>query len=547
MIGALAALVPWAAIASGGSPRPDEACDTIVVSAAFTLGPPSPIASLHPLLTSNSFAEQNGISLLYLPLLWFDSDDRIDRAKSLASAVTANVDDTRFTVTLRPWHWSDGTAISSADVLYAWDMIRALGPSFYAWNTGGVPQLIRSVTAEGPRTVVFDLRRRVNPDWFEALGLEDFTPLPRQAWSRWTVAEQQSRESEASFYHVVDGPFEVASLDLGRDAVFVPNPRYDGHRPAVRRLIMDFLEGADPIERLRAGQLDAVNFPYDLWDVASRLPGARHVDLGPQGNTASIVLNFRNPRRTFLREVAVRQAMARAIDQKRLIDIVFHGRSLPQQGFVATGNTDQIPPELRGGSGPMSFDPAAARGLLDAAGYRPGPDGIRVRAGRRLALTLIVASDAVDDVMMAQLVETDLRQVGISVSIKELAFNQLIARLLGGHDGWDAVLLAWGSGNYPDGTQFFAKSSSGNYGGYSDPTMETLLDAATTEAGDGPLFALERYVVRQQPMIFLPDGNPIILARDTVHGLADVAGPSGELNAERLTVGGPRGCATPGA
>lgn len=47
----------------------DTGCGTIVVSAALALGAPSAIASLHPLLTSNSFADENETGLLYLPLL----------------------------------------------------------------------------------------------------------------------------------------------------------------------------------------------------------------------------------------------------------------------------------------------------------------------------------------------------------------------------------------------------------------------------------------------------------------------------------------------
>ena len=525
----------------------DTGCGTIVVSAAFALGSPAPINSLAPLLTSNSFAEQNGISLLYLPLLWFDSHFQVDWSKSLASAVTTNADDTRFTVTLRPWHWSDGTVVTSADVLYSWELIQALGPSYYAWDIGGVPQLIRSITAPDAKTVVFDLKQRVNPDWFEKLSLDDFYPLPRQAWGKLSVGEQQSRQSEASFYGVVDGPFRLASFRLGRDATFVPNPHYDGARPHVRRLVIDFLEGADPIERLEAGQIDVVNFPYDLWDAAARLPGVRRVNLGAQGNIMSIVLNFRNRASAFLNDTPVRQAIARGIDQKRLIDTVFHGQGQTQEGFVATGEAAEIPPELRDGGGPLSFDPASARALLDRDGYRNAADGTRSKGSRRLAFTMLVAAAEPTAILMAQMIQSDLRAIGIDVTIKELEFNQIVARMLGAHDGWDAVLIAWGSGNYPDGTQWFSPKSSGNYGGYDDPTMNRLLADATSHGGDGPLFALERYALLQQPMIFLPGGNTIVLARDTVHGLRQATGPSGELNGEVLSGGGPRACEKPGA
>ena len=328
----------------------------------------------------------------------------------------------------------------------------------------------------------------------------------------------------------------------------MPNPRYEGRHPAYGRLVMDFLEGADPVERLRAGQIDAVNFPFDVWQAVGRIDGVRRVDPGPEGKFGSIVLNLRNPHRAVLRALAVRQAIARAINQKRMIDTIWHGQGVPQEGFVATESTDLLPPELRGGGGPMSFDPAAAAALLDRAGYRMGPDGVRIAPdGERLAFTLLISPDS-GAVPMSQLIQSDLRHVGIELDIKQVEFNQLIARMLGPHDGWDAVIIAFGSGDYPDPTQFFSPTSSGNYGGYSDPTMDRLIADVTSKSGDGPLFALERYVVDQQPMIFLPDGKPTVLARDTIGGIEKVSGPGGELSAEFLTTSAPAvKCPTPGA
>ncbi len=543
----LAALVA-AALASPGTAVAAEPCGTVALAADLTVGPPNPIASLHPVLTTNSVAEQNGIMMMYRPLLWFDQKHRIDWTESLASGIKVNADDTSFTITLRPWHWSDGTMVTASDVLYTWTLIKEEGQGYYAYGVGGIPQRVRSVTSPDPRTVVVTLTQKTNPDWFERVGLTDLVPIPRHAWSRWSLAEQQSRQSTASFYSVVDGPFRLQTLDLGRHAIFVPNDRFDGHHPQYARLIMDFLQGADPLEALETGQLDAVSLPYDLWNATFRLPGIQRVALGPQGQTASMVLNLRNPSAPFLDEVAVRDAIARATDQKRMIDIVLHGQSLPQEGFVATADSAEIPPELRGGGGPMSYDPAAARALLDAAGWHPGRDGIRVKAGRRLAFTILIPSEAPDEILSTQLMQADLARVGIAVDIKEVEFNQLIARMLGAHDGWDAVQLAWGGGAYPDGTQWFEPGSSGNYGGYADPTMDKLLAAATTDAGDGPLFALEREVVAQQPQIFLPDGNAFVLARDGLGGLDRLAaGPSGEITPEYLTLGGKLSCDAPHA
>ena len=120
------------------------------------------------------------------------------------------------------------------------------------------------------------------------------------------------------------------------------------------------------------------------------------------------------------------------------------------------------------------------------------------------------------------------------MSIKEVEFNQLYARILGPRTGWDATFFGWGAGGYPDGTQWFATDSESNFSGYSDPTMDRLLDTANSTPGLGPLWALERYVVAQQPMIFLPTGSPVILARKGLEGLDHFSLPGSELEVETL-------------
>ena len=539
---ALATLVfPGSAFASS------DACDTVVLPSLVTLGEPDPVESLHPILAQTSSSNQQAISLLFQPMIWIGTDYRIDWSRSLASHVDVSADHMRYTVTIRPWHWSDGTAVTSADALYAWTMIKGLGPSYSGYGIAGVPDAIRSVTAPDANTLVVQLTKPINPDLFEALGLGNFTPLPSRAWSGVSVADQQSLQTDPRFFQVVDGPFRVGSIALGRQIVFERNDRYNGHRAPFRRLVDDLLVGEDPLEVLRSGEVDAASLPYELFGAASRFHGFRVENLAAIGSYGSIVLNLRNPAKPFLDDVAVRQAIARAIDQRRIIDLVYKGQSLPQEGFVATANTGALPPELRGGGGPMSYDPDAARALLDRAGYRPGPDGVRAKDGRPLAFQLLITAGSEPRILLSQLAQSDLRRVGIAVDIKEVEFNQIVARAVGPHDGWDALFLDWSAGGYPDGTQFFSSTSPGNYGGYADPAMEKLLAAANRDAGTGPLWALERYVVQQQPMIFLPDGAPTVVVRPTLHGIGDISGPGGEFAPQYLTLDDAAACEAPHA
>jgi peptide/nickel transport system substrate-binding protein len=70
-----------------------------------------------------------------------------------------------------------------------------------------------------------------------------------------------------------------------------------------------------------------------------------------------------------------------------------------------------------------TYDPAAARNLLEQAGWRRGPDGVRVRHGVRLAFTLLVAGNFTSFVRVALLLQSALEPVGIDVTIKTYSYR----------------------------------------------------------------------------------------------------------------------------
>ncbi len=539
-------LWPSAALAASGAETPP--CGSVIVPAGVGMNPnPQGAETLHPALYTGSLYENEAFQLLYRPLVWVSGDTTVDPVQSLASSITTNSDRTAFTVKLRPWHWSDGTSVTSADVLYDWQIIKALGPAYADYLVGGVPDAIRDVEATAPDTVVFTLNRPVNPEWFELAGLSQFYPLPRHAWARYSIAEQQTLQSEASFYAVVDGPYHLASFALGREAVFTPNEHYDGQHSRIGRFVIDFLGGSNPLEALESGQLDIATIPFALLDRTRRLTGLQHVTIENAPILSSIIPNLANPSLPFLDDARVRQAKPRPVDHNPRKASVFHGQAVEQHGFVPSAMTNFLAPDLRAGTSPLDYDPKAAALLLDQAGFHPDADGIRLDHGKPLAFTVLVTAGSEERLLMLQLAQVDLRRVGILLDIKEVEFNQLLARMLGPPEGWDAVFLAWTILTYPDPTAWFASGSTQNYEHYSDPEMDRLLRVATGSPDRQALFALQDYVLEQQPMIFLPDGFYSELARPGIDGIDKFLSRNGNWTPEYLTLSGAMACGAPHA
>jgi peptide/nickel transport system substrate-binding protein len=122
----------------------------------------------------------------------------------------------------------------------------------------------------------------------------------------------------------------------------------------------------------------------------------------------------------------VRQAMEYAVDREGLNKAVFQGLNkaawspLMRPTFAYDATTEQL----------YTFDPEKAKQLLSEAGWQPGPDGIRAKAGQKLEIAFPIISRPRDNAM-ATSVQASLRDVGIDLKVDPLeraaareAYNQ---------------------------------------------------------------------------------------------------------------------------
>lgn len=527
---AIAALAPGLANAA---PAP-AACGTVIVPPGIGLGtPPASVNSLNPFLITSAY-DAEAAGLLYYGLLWVNRDHRIDWSRSLATKIGVSNNDTTFTVTMKPWTWSDGVPVTTADVEYTYNLIRKLGPTYNAYGSGGMPTAIKSFTVLGPERFQVVTAHPVNPDWFELVGLAQLVPYPAHAWGKYSVNQIWRRQSNPDFFKVVDGPFRLVSYKMGRHIIFAPNPAYQGHRAQIRRFIMKFLHssGAE-IEGMQSGTLDMSNLPFSLWSAGHRLRNVRVMKMTPNFGFQFIQLNYKNPQVSFFRDLAVRQAMADAINQRQAIRVLYHGVTRPQYGPVPVVPPTFLSPSARAGKYPVGYDPARARRLLSRAGWKPGPGGIREKNGKPLRFTDIIPSGGATAMLWTEMQQQDLRAVGIDMKIRQVTFNQLLALQYKPLE-WQAMSFGWSLGNYPsDGAQFRTNGAY-NQTGYSDPKMDRLLNAVTTQPGNQALYEYQDYAAEQQPIIFQNDTGAVILVRKGLRGVNKAFPPTGAWSPQYL-------------
>ena len=123
-------------------------------------------------------------------------------------------------------------------------------------------------------------------------------------------------------------------------------------------------------------------------------------------------LSFR-PDNPLVADLRVRQALLHATNAKQVVETLF-SPNYPQASSViartAAGYVDL--------SDKLAFDQQKAKQLLDEAGWTPGADGIRQKAGQRLALTVYESLPQPQNKEVLQLVAQQWRQVGVALNVK---------------------------------------------------------------------------------------------------------------------------------
>ena len=126
------------------------------------------------------------------------------------------------------------------------------------------------------------------------------------------------------------------------------------------------------------------------------------------------------------------------------------------------------------------YDTVLADRLLEQRGWHPGPDGVRHRGARKLAFTLAVPSTSPPRRQYAQLIQEELRAVGVEVTLDLMDNATMQDRVRRG--AYDAAIQAWANGPRPsfDLTPMWVAGGGQNYAHYTNPEFDRWLQTATT-------------------------------------------------------------------
>lgn len=226
------------------------------------------------------------------------------------------------------------------------------------------------------------------------------------------------------------GPYKVEYIDATADkAAFVPNEKWWGDPAPLTERRFVGLGAREAATAVLRGTLDAAPIPNA--QVLERAQNAADLTVrtGSSVEVKALTLNALAPP---LDDPAVRDALMMGTDRRSLAEIMFAGieyREPLPGSFVlladAPGHRDNF-------AAAVPFDVQRAGQVLDGAGWTPGPDGIREKDGRRLALEVLIPPADPAVAAAARAHASMMRDIGIALTITEVPRSEIDATVAAG-------------------------------------------------------------------------------------------------------------------
>lgn len=440
----VAAFTIAALLAAGGCARqgaPASSSNDILRAAIF-----AEPASLNPLLGTNT--AENFLSSLVFDLL-VTLDDNGNEIPDLASAVptieNGGIARDGRTITYKLRHgvkWQDGKPFTSADVKFSWQAV--MNPNNNVVERTGYDK-VSTVDTPDPYTVVFHLKAPFAPFVDTVFGESDqpFRIVPKHVLGTYANINRVAFNQQP----VGTGPFRVVRWYHGDHVELAANPAYFRGAPKLRKILVYTV----PDGNTSAAELQSHGIDLILAVTSANFRNLRGVSgvrtmLVKQPAYAAAVFNTKHPP---LDDVRVRQALAYAINEKRIVDNLTYGTAT-----LASADLSDYYWAHDASLAGYAYDPEAAARLLDQAGWRRGPSGVRAKNGKTLSLQLTIGAGSETARAIAIAIQSDLKRAGVDLGIKTYAYSMLYATAaMGGIQQtgkFDLTLQVWVAGADPD-------------------------------------------------------------------------------------------------
>jgi peptide/nickel transport system substrate-binding protein len=371
-------------------------------------------------LFANSDASDQVANLISAPVFRYGAKGEYvpEMARVVPTITNGGIGRDGKTIVLHMRHgmqWSDGAPLGARDLRFTWRAV--MNPRNNTRLRAGWDD-ITAIDVPDEDTAIVHLREPYAAILgIFALGGAGYPPLPEHLLGKLP----DLNHAPFNEHPISSGPYVLTTWNHGSSLEFDANPHYWRGKPAIAHITYRIIPNADTLfAGLRTHEIDV--------DVDS-ITESQIAQLGTLTGYATqkrMVANYRhvtfNTKKPLLSDVNVRRAIAEAVDWDRLNATVFHGYNVRATSDILPGSwaAPEIPP--------FRFDLAAAKRLLAAAGWMPGPGGIRQKNGVRFAIDISTTPSKAANVQAEVQMQQSLRAAGIDLRIHNYPTSLLFAQ-----------------------------------------------------------------------------------------------------------------------
>lgn len=434
----------------------------------------------------------------------------------LATSWTVSSDGRTYTFRLRPGvKFHDGTQFNAAAVKFNFD--RTHDPKLATRIADVAHGFYSSAEVVDPLTVRIHLKEPWAP-FLDAASLYYRLVSP--------AAVRRYGDQDFGLHPVGTGPFKFVEWIPNDHITLVRNEEYNWAPPTathsgsayLEKIIFRLIpEDGTRVAALENGEAQVIDVapPQDVERLIKDTRFKALVGLAP-GRPFSYAINVTRAPTT---ELEVRQALNYGINRPAIVNTVFGPFQRLRAYLPAYGDLTPYTYGYDRGAEIYHYDPSKAKALLDKAGWKPGPDGIREKEGQRLTIVLGSPEHGVPEVMQDQ-----LKQIGVDLKViigpwllvneNQRKFVSHLAPLPGARTDPNIVnrlhsrLVGGGGFNF-----VFIKS----------PELDRLIDAQASEVNEAKrlqiLSTIQRQIMQQAYMLPVYNFDNISIQSNSVSDL----------------------------
>jgi peptide/nickel transport system substrate-binding protein len=511
--------------------------------------------------------------LMWRPLYWFGGPNSVgfDEKYSLAepATVTSAGGKTTATIQLKRYRWSDGKLVTSRDVQFWFNLLKAEKENWWGYVSGEIPDNVSAFKILSSTKFSLTFTGSYSSAWlYNELG--QLIPLPQQTWDKesasgpvgnydvttagaqavykFLAAQNKDLNTYATnpLWQVIDGPFRLTSYTASTgDATYVRNSHYSGPASGsihALRVLSYTSDDAEFDSLLSADGIDYGYLPFNDAAQASRVTGDGYkVEAWPAWGITYMSMNFASPQvGALFHQLYIREAMQRLINQPGYIDSFLDGYGNPTYGPVPLVPSSKFVSSAQD-QNPYPYDPGTATSLLTAHGWKTvkgGPDvcirpgtasdecGAGITSGEKLSFSLQYSTGTQSVTEEVDALQSAFSQAGIQLAPSGAPFDTVVGNDVACAKAGCWELNYYGQGWYfdpgyndPDGAVLFGSTGVDNGGSYSS-SMANGLISKLGSGGYSALYAYEDYLSKQLPVLWMPQLDAQISAVNSkLHGV----------------------------